>query len=149
VHWRQDEQGAIVLNKAGNIFTMNASDAVRTKFGRGVAETKEELAKAMGLQEVEWVGQAATDLINKSIQDNDGADKHNQTIRQKYILALSVADQLQDKERRGVELAKARQFLAELRAMAKLNPNFEFHLGLSKEWFERQEEIIKRIAQKP
>lgn len=149
VHWRQDELGEILLNKKDNIYTMNASDAVRTKFARGVAGTKEELAKAMGLQEVEWVGQAATDLIDKSIRDNDGADKYNQKIRQKYLLAVSVADQLPDKERRGVQLAKARQFLNELRNMAKLNPNFEFHLGLTKEWFEQQEEILKRIAQKP
>lgn len=149
VHWRQDENGQIVLNRANNVYTMVASEAVRTKFAKGIAETKEELMTRMGIQEYVWAGQAAADLVNKSIADNDAADKHNQALLQKYMLAIRVADALPDKERRGVELARAKRFLQELRNIAKLNPNFEFHIGLTKEWFEQQEEIIKRIANKP
>ncbi len=149
VTWRQDENGKYLLNKRGNIFTMKADQAIQFKFGRGIAADKEQLAKAMGLQEVEWAGQAATDLINKSIADNDAVEKHNKNVLQKYQLAIGLAQQLQDKERRGIELAKAKKLLAELRQMVKLNPNFEFHLGIPAEWFTAQDELIKRLAALP
>jgi hypothetical protein len=149
VHWRQDELGQLLLNKAKNVFTMNAGDAVKTKFAKGIADTKEELAKRMGLQEVEWVGQAATDLIDKSIKDTDGVEKHFQSVYQKYRLAIGLADQLPDKERRGIELAKARKLLAELKQMLRINPNLQDFIGVPDGWLEEQEELIRKLAQKP
>ncbi|HMN42074.1 MAG TPA: hypothetical protein PKE29_14615 [Phycisphaerales bacterium] len=149
VTWRQDEDGQYLLNKRGNIFTMKADQAIQFGFGKGIASTKEELAKAMGLREVEWAGQAATDLINKSIADNDAVEKHNKIVLQKYQLAIGLAQQLPDKERRGIELAKAKRLLAELRKMVRLNPNFEFHLGIPAEWFTAQDELIRKLAALP
>jgi hypothetical protein len=143
VHWRQDEDGKYLLNKKGNIFTMKADQAIQFKFGKGIAATKEELVKVMGLQEVEWAGQAATDLIDKSIADNDGIEKHYQKVGEKYQLAISLAEQL-DKERRGIELAKAKKLLNELKQMAKLVPNL-----IRPDWFEQQDEIIKKLSQLP
>jgi hypothetical protein len=142
VHWRQDEDGKYLLNKKGNIFTMKADQAIQFKFGKGIAATKEELAKAMGLQEVEWAGQAATDLINKSIADNDAAEKHLESVYKKYELAISLAEQL-DKERRGIELAKAKKLLAEIKQMNN------FAHQIPPDWFDEQEELIKKLAQKP
>jgi hypothetical protein len=151
VHWRQDEDGQFVLNKRGHIFTMTASEAMKFKFGRGIADTKEELVKVMGIQEAEFVAQDASDYVDKSIRENDAVDKHNKVVFQKYQLAMSLAEQLQDKERRGIELAKARRLLNEIRGFVKLNPNFQFHMGidLSPEWFKEQEEEIKRLASLP
>jgi hypothetical protein len=151
VHWRQDEDGQFVLNKKGHIYTMTTSEAMKYKFGRGVADTKEELVKAMGIQEAEFVAQDASDYIDKSIRDNDAVDKHNKVVFQKYQLAMSLAEQLPDKERRGIELAKARRLLSEIRGFVKLNPNFQFHMGvdLSPEWFKAQEDEIKRLASLP
>jgi RNA binding exosome subunit len=149
VHWRQDDQGQYILNPRGQVFTMNANDAIRFKFGRGIANTKEELAKAMGLQEVEWVAQDATDLIDKSIRDNDAAEKRNKEVLEKYLLHIGLAEQLPDKDRRGAELSIAKKLLAELRRMVSLNPNFVFHLGIPPEWFAQQDELIKRIAGRP
>lgn len=149
VHWRQDEQGQYVVNKAGHIYTMTSSEAIKFKFARGIAADKDELARAMGLQEVEWVGQDATDLVDKSIRDNDAVEKHNQEVFEKYQLAISLAQQLQDKPRRGIQIAAAKRYLAELRKMVAVNPNFEFHLGIPPEWFVAQDELIKRLSQLP
>ncbi len=53
VHWRQDELGQTILNPRGRVFTINASDAMKFKFAKGIAANREELAKKMGLQDVE------------------------------------------------------------------------------------------------
>jgi hypothetical protein len=149
VHWRQDEQGKFVLNTKDHIFTMTASEAMKFKFGKGIADTKEELVKAMNLQEVEWVAPDAVALIDKSIRDNDNVDKHNKVVLRKYQTAIGAASNQQDKERRGIELAKAKKLLAELRQMIKVNPNFKFHLGIPEEWFQEQDDLIKRLAALP
>jgi hypothetical protein len=105
----------------------------------------------MNLHEVEFVGQEATDLVDNSIRDNDKVDKYNRAVLVKYFDALKLAQSLQDKARRGGELAKARKLLAEIKQMVRLNPNFRFHLGidLAPEWFTEQEDIIKKIAAMP
>lgn len=149
VYWRQDDQGQILLNPKGQVYTMNAQDAIRTKFAKGIADTREELAKALGLQEVEWAGKEASDFIDKNIRENDMVEKRNQVTLQKYLDAIGLAQQLQDKERRGQQLAIAKRLLAELRRMIQVNPTFEFHLGIPPEWFTEQEELIKRLSQGP
>lgn len=151
VHWRQDEDGQFILNKKGRVYTMTTSEAIKFKFAKGVADTKEELVKAMGIQEAEFVAADATALVDKSIRENDAVDKHNQVVFQKYQLAMNLAAQLPDKQSRGIELAKARRLLEEIERMVKLNPNFRFHMGidLSPEWFKAQRDEIKRLAALP
>jgi hypothetical protein len=147
--WRDDELGQHVLNRAKRVYTMNAQDAVRSRFGKGIAATKEELAKAMGLQEVEWVALDASEYIDNNIVENDRVEKRTGEVYEKYTLHIGLADRMQDKKMRGAELARAKRYLAELRNMVKVNPNFEFHLGIPPEWFAAQDELIKKIAERP
>ena len=149
VHWRQDEFGQLLLNKSKDVYTMSASEAVKTKFAKGVAATPDELAKVMGLQEVEWVGQAATDLIDKNIKDTDGVQKQFRSIYDKYRTAIDLAQQLQDKERRGIELAKAKKLLAEMEQRMKINPNLPGFIGIPPDFFEQGHELIRKLQQLP
>jgi hypothetical protein len=149
VHWRQDEQGQVVLNPKGQVFTINANDAVKYKFAKGIAANKDELVKKMGLQEVEWVAQDATDMIDRSLRDNDAAYKRFDELLKKYQLAIGVAEQAPDKERRGIQLGIAKRLLAELKQKLALNPNFPMFLGIPDEWFGEQEELIRKLAQQP
>jgi hypothetical protein len=149
VHWHQNESGAYILNRSKNVFTMNANDAIKFKFGKGIAATRDELAKAMGLQEVEWAGQEATDFIDRNIKETDGTSKQFRAMYAKYQLAIELAKQLQDKERRGIELGKARRLLAEMKQRMRINPNLKDFIGIPDGWFEEQEEIIRKLAQLP
>ncbi len=149
VHWRQDELGQVILNPKGQVFTINANDAVKYKFAKGIAANREQLARAMGLQEVEWVAQDASDLIDHSLRDNDSAYKRFNELRTKYDIAMGAAEQAPDKERRGAQLGIAKRLLAELKQKLALNPNFPMFIGLPEDWFREQEELIKKLAQKP
>jgi len=151
VVWRQDELGQFVLNRHSNVYTMNASDAVRFGFGEGIAANKEELVKALKLQEVEWVAENVTKFLDDNIRENDKVERRNRETFDRYTNARGLAAQLQDKQRRGQQISIARRALEEIKRFVKLNPNFQFHLGieLSPEWFEAQDEELKRLAALP
>lgn len=58
-----DPSGALVLNPKGgvHILTLDAESAKAIRFSRGTATTLDELAKAMNLPQVEWVGVKSKD----------------------------------------------------------------------------------------
>src|SRR5207237_1016240 len=57
VHFYQDEtSGEHVLNTKDKILCFNSVQAANCRFSKGTADTLEELTRAMGLSEVEWVG---------------------------------------------------------------------------------------------
>ena len=64
VIWRPDELGQVLVNKEGTDFAFNASLALQTRLSRGTAATRDELAAALGIAHVEWVGQNAADYVN-------------------------------------------------------------------------------------
>ena len=51
-----------------------------------------------------------------------------------------------------MEIGRARRALNQLRQQVRVNPNFEFHLGLyvgvqlTPEWFEEQERVLRELA---
>ncbi|MBY0262858.1 MAG: hypothetical protein K2Q20_10970, partial [Phycisphaerales bacterium] len=138
--WRQDALGQIVLNLPGRVYTMSAGEAVASGVARGIAVTKEELVKAMGLQEVEWVGQDISKAIEDNIRENDRIERRNSEIFARYQTAIELASGLRDKQRRAQQIAIARNAFEEIRRFLQANQNFQFHFGvnLSPEWFQAQ-----------
>ncbi|HNB58806.1 MAG TPA: hypothetical protein PK308_00735 [Phycisphaerales bacterium] len=144
VTWFQDTSGHYLVNQPHTILTLNAQDAVKYKFARAIAATKEELAKAMGLNEVEWVAQDATDYIDQAMRDATKAEKNIQIVAEKYDTAFNLASQLQDCKQRGTQIAIARRYLSELRRLLQASPNLA--PGLNKQWFEEREEELRKLA---
>lgn len=140
-----DTSGEIILNPDGQVLTLNAMEAVKVKFARGIAATPEELVKVMGLQEVEWAGQAATDYIDQSMRDNDRTEKRLGEIIQKYAMAVQFAQGAQDRQQRAAQVGRAQRYLNEMRRWFKMNPNFELLYGFDDAWFEAQERMLKDL----
>jgi len=156
VTWFQDEtSGPYVLNTRDHIFTFNANDAVKFKFAKGIAATKEELARAMGLQEVEWAGQDATDYIDNNMRACDKAEKSFDNAFEKYYVAIGLAVQTQDEKKRGEQVGVARKWLHEMRRLVEANPNFKFlHADpatgrpLDNDWFRDQESLLRKLMER-
>jgi len=150
VTWFQDTTGQILVNRGNEILTLNSEMAVKTKFAKGIADTKDELAKAMGLSEYEFVALDATKFIDRFAED---ATRFEETFREtvrKYLLAVNIAEQM-PLERRGPEVGRAQKLLSEMERMVGLNPNFEFHFGnmagatLDRDFFEEQRERLRKL----
>jgi hypothetical protein len=153
VSWYQDTtSGKYLVNDAVRILTFNASDAVKFKFAKAIAETKDELVKAMGINEWEEAGKQATDFINNHMKTADQTEKRFREVVQKYITAIEFAQGAQDDEQRGAQVGRARKFLAEMRRAVKVNPNFVYFLAdqvgrpLDDEFFREQEEMLDELA---
>lgn len=158
VHWFQDAKaGDYVLNPKGEIkiLTFNAQEAERFKFSKGTAATKEQLARLMGYNEVEWVGKEKPGYLwpisraeERQIQwrkDVSDAENRFQEYVVKYQLAVQNAQSSQDKQGRAAFINRARQALETLKQIARKHPNFKLLQGLTDEWFDEQEEILRRL----
>lgn len=158
VHWYQDAtSGKFVLNPKGEIkiLTFNAPEAEKFKFSRGTAATKEQLAKLMGYTEVEWVGKDKPGSLWPVSRAEERQQKWRDEVREaqgrfqeyvtKYQLAVQNAQGSADKRSRGAFVNRARQALDILKSTARKHPNFVQFYGLTPEWFDEQEQLLRRL----
>ncbi len=157
VSWYQDQSGQYILNpKHGvEILTFDAIEAEKFKFSRGTAATADELAHKMGYTEYTIVGKpkkgyawpvsAAEELQIEWRKGISDAEARFGEIITSYMAALQQAQSSQDKTTRGSFVNRARGFLNQLRQIAKKYPIFVQARGLSKDFFEEQEEILRRL----
>jgi hypothetical protein len=163
VHWYQNESGQYVVNPKGRILTFNSQDAVKYKFAKGVADTYEELAKAMGLTEVQWVGKRVAGVpypvcraeeemrrFRNQVKDDEERTREYQV---QYVTAYQIAAST-PMEERGKFIAKCRAALESIKRMVKNNPNFAllvFNCLTEKQWRDwvsEREEEIRRLSRR-
>lgn len=148
VTWFQALKGHYIVNGPEQILTLNSRDAMRFRVARGVVAVREDLAKALGIAEVQWAGKEASDLIDESMRRADRADKRLYEIEVAFQLALAAASSLGDKASRDQEIAVARERLAEMRAIAADVPHVATAHGLTEARLKAQEEHLNRLAER-
>ncbi len=145
VQWFQDLSGQYIVNPEERILTFNAQDALKYKFSKGTASTKEELAELLGLQEVEWVGQKAAQLVDNFMLQTTDTEKRLNEVFAKYNFAIALAQSAGDRQMRGAEVGRARRYLTEIRRMIGVSDNFKMLIGIDDEWFENQERLLRNL----
>jgi hypothetical protein len=151
--------GEIVVNRNIEILTFNAKSAAQVKFSKGTADTIEELGKAMGYNEVEWVGKAVKNIpwpVSKAERmqmdfrrkvkiDEDNANRYFNN----YGTHLNLAAQSQDRQQRAMLVGKARQSLGQIDAMMRNNNTFTMTrwggMEQYKEWYKEQDRILREL----
>ena len=161
VTWYQTEDGGRYLVSRGDkILTFNSQNALKYKFSKGTADTVDELARAMGVPEVEWVGTEVEGIpypVSKAEEYMRGyrdqvAEDESRTreyqIRYQSAIALAQSTPLAD---RGKFVNKARQALKLIERMVKNNPNFGLLIfnrptyELFQQWVREQEEFLRSL----
>jgi hypothetical protein len=157
--WSQDESGQYIVNKAGQILTFNAATAEKFKFSRGTARTAEELAKLMGYQECEFVGEKVAgipwpvckaDEQLRKFRDRTRVDEtHLRNYFDAYQSNVQVASSTQDRQERGKFVGLARAALDKIEATVRNNPNMSLVIGYGpdefKDWMEQQRRILRDL----
>lgn len=160
VTWYGDTStGKILVNRDLEILTFSAQSALEVKFSRGTADTLEELTKAMGYQEIEWVGksvkgsvwpiskseQMQLDFRRKVKTDENNTNRYYQN----YGMHVQLAQNEQDRELRGALVNKARQALEQLKSMVRNNPAFARNNWGGRreyeEWVKDQEKLLRDL----
>lgn len=136
VTWEEGTGGQYIVNPPDRILTLNSTDALKYKFSRGTADTKDELAKLMGCKEWVEVGPEA----DKYQREFRAAVKEADARTQELLAKMNIAIQYN-------EAVKARTFLNELRSIARRAPSMAKYGNppLSKEFFEDVEKQLRKI----
>lgn len=156
----QNTEGEVVINKPERVLCMTSETATKIGFATGIADTLDELASAMGLTEVEWVGEE----VKGSPWPVSKADKHlrrfrDQTARDEqsineyfdgYNVSVALAQAAQP-ENRSKFIGFARRSLSSIVRMVDNNPNLAlFILNSSEEdfrkWVREQEQMLRDLA---
>lgn len=160
VTWYQDLSGDIIVNEPDRILTLDAPEAEKTKFSKGTADSLEDLARLMGYQEVEWVGEPRRGYmwpISKAEEAQMSfraktADDQRRTLEyiNTYRGAIGRAQGSQDRETRGKFVNRARKSLNQINRMIENNPNLSFlTLGMMPEqydqWLEEQYQLLRDL----
>lgn len=165
VDWYQDTtSGEILVNRDNEILTFTAESALQVGFSKGTAATTSELAKLMGYQELNWVGENEPGTlwpVSKAEKWNNNyrrQAKIDETHFREYVSAYQLNFQAaageQDPQKRGAFAARAKQAFEKIKAMIRNNPNFMlFNLGVEteeqyKEWVEAREKQLRELTRK-
>lgn len=153
----QNQSGQYIINpKHGvEILTFDAIEAEKYKFSAGTAATPDELAKKMGYSEYVFVGKPMKGSLwpvskaeelqmdwRKGISD---AQARFGEIITSYQAAIGQAQSAQDRQIRGSFVNRARGHLNTLRTIAKKYPIFVMFYNLSKDFFDQEDERLKRL----
>lgn len=161
VKWFQDETtGKILVNPADKVLTFNAQQAVELKFARAIVDDYRDLPKAMGYQELTWVGKdvkgvswpvSKAEEIQQRYRDRVNDD---QTRTSAFLLdyqgSVEAARGAGEKRDRMKMVGRARQALDRIKGMVKNNPNFALTVfgELPEEWptwVEQQEKTLRDL----
>lgn len=155
----QNTEGQVVINKPERVLTLNSQTAQTIGFATGIADTLDELARAMGLTEVVWVGEevegspwpvSKADKHLRDFREQTARDEQNiNTYFEGYNVAVELARQAEP-ESRGKFVGFARRNLNSIVRMVDNNPNLALFILNSSEddfkaWVRQQEEMLREL----
>lgn len=159
-YFPDETSGDILVNRAGQILTLNSVTAAQLKFSKGTADTLDQLTHLMGYKELEWIGDTVPGIAwpvsreekaQMAFRKKSKADemRARDYIRQ-YLTAVGVAEGLQNKDDRAKAVGKARQALDAIKSMIRNNPAFiGMELNMDPEeypkWLEEQEKRLREL----
>jgi len=147
VHWRNDLKGQHIVNPKDRILTFNSRDAMRYKFARGIADTKDDLVRQLvGDQEWVEVGQAAAAYQYEYREATHRAELSMNRVWRNLQVAMQAAARANDQQDRNRHVGMARRSLTELRSHARRSSGIAFYNGLNDDLFRELEDILRRIA---
>ncbi|MBX3365378.1 MAG: hypothetical protein KF866_11540 [Phycisphaeraceae bacterium] len=159
VTWYESEEGEFLVNETDRVLTLTSDVAERFGFSKGTADTIEQLARAMRVPEVTWVGEwvsgvdfpvsrAEVEMRRFRDRTKEDGERFNEYAN-RYTSAIAVA-QSTPREERGRFVNRAREALGLMVRMVRNNPNFAlFNFGMLPkqfdEWVQEQERLLRDL----
>ncbi|MBL0927138.1 MAG: hypothetical protein IBJ11_05730 [Phycisphaerales bacterium] len=148
--FNSETEGKYLINRKGYNLTFNALDAVKYKLAEGIADTKDQLMTRLGYKEWVEVGQFVDKDQIRFRQAVKTISARVQELYSKMNLAVGEAQSASSREDREKQVGRARNFLRELRELARQAPSVEkYGAGgsppLTREFFDRMDRDLRRI----
>jgi len=146
VTWYQSTKGQYLVNPGDEVLTLRSTDAVKYKVAKAIAETKDELAKALGCAEWVEVGMAADELQREYRNGVKTAEARLGELWNKLQIALEYAGNAPDEKERGRQIGRARQYLKQMRSLVEAAPSLKEYSQFTPEWFDEMDEQLRKMA---
>lgn len=144
VTWHNGPEGKHMVCPADEILTFNAVDAVKFGVAKAIADTKEELATAMGLTEWVEVGAEAEKYQQEFRANVRVAETRLDEFGAKMNIAMQLAGGAQGDERER-QVMIALRHLRTMKGLIDKAPSLKVYRGLDDEWFREQEKNIRAM----
>ncbi len=145
VKWYDGPQGQYLVCPNDRILTLNALDATKFKVARGIADTKDDLARQLGCAEWVEVGVEADRHQEKFREAYKLAETKMQELLAKINIQLQFAQGAQSEQERNGYIGRALGFLREMRARVRQSPSLAEYERYTEQWFRDMEERIKAM----
>lgn len=147
VTWYDDDRGQYVVSAYDKVLTLNALNAFKFGISKGIADNKQELMEVLGVTEWVEVGEKA-DEYQSEFRDNVWkAQSQGQRLFVQFQIAAQAAQQARDEDDFSRQLGRAKRYLRQLRSLVRRAPSLERYMGMTPEWFDQMEEILRDIAE--
>jgi hypothetical protein len=149
VSWYDGPKGEHMVCPGDEILTLNAPDSVKYGVALAVADTKAELARAMGLTEWVEVGPEA-DAYQQEFRDNVlTAQTRLEEFNSKLQIALQFAQSAPTRDEAERQVMIARRHLRSMKSLVDRAPSLVDFMGLTDEWFEERDAELRKMLARP
>lgn len=145
VTWYLDDSGEYLVSPENQILTFNSIQAKKFGLSRGTADTKEELADAMGLTEWVEVGHEADEYQREFRENVRIAETRTNELLAKMDIAINSATSSPNRDTAERFVGQARRYLRELRSLIRRAPSLELYQGMTPEWFDNIDRQLRQI----
>jgi len=146
VTWYENDKGQYLVCDKDKILTLNAADSVKFGVARGIANTKDELAKLLGFQEWVEVGPEADRYQQEFRRNVQTAQTRSNELMSKIQIALNFAGSAPTNRERDTQIARARTFLRELKSLIDRAPSLKTYSQFTPEWFQDVDDQLRKMA---
>ncbi len=146
----QDVSGKVRVCQKGQPLAFTASAARKAGFSSATAATRDELAAALGLKEVQWTGLTAAKVIDDNTLACDVARKSFAQNYQELTMSIGAAERLvaqsAERARREIEVTDARANLKAVRQALEINPRIGTLAGVNQIGLDKVERRIDELS---
>ncbi len=119
VVWRNDLEGQHIVATTNDILTFDSQTAIKYKYAQGVADSKDELMRAMGVSDWVEVGQDGDEVMVRHREEVRRGDAEVGKLWRLFSIAANEDG----------DITKARRYLSQLKAWGKRNKAFAKYGG--------------------
>ncbi|MDX2115602.1 MAG: hypothetical protein SFZ24_08280 [Planctomycetota bacterium] len=150
ITWREDTEGQYVVNTEDRILTLNSDSALKFGVSKGTADTKQELARLMGVPEWVEVGPKADQYQQEFRENVHDAQTRAGELMAKLEMAMRAAESSGgDPKERNLYVGRARRVLDEMQSLIRQAPSLEKYSQFNKDFFEAMRKRLKEMTAVP
>lgn len=146
IEWFLNDSGEDLVSRKDEILSFDAIQAVRWGVADGIAESRDELALAMGCSEWVEVGEKADEYQREFRENVERAQVKISEHYDKLQIALAYAGSAPTEREKDRNIGEARRHLKEMKSWVNRAPSLKVYMGLTDERFRELDRQIRDLA---